>query len=131
MPVRRRAADFACRDSAFRDTVRFGSRFNARMAARARLAEGRVRRRPARLAAFALRFVEALALRGGGGSLIPARRAFERPIAIACFADRAPCLPSRTCSISSCTNSPAWVVGDLPARLAARAFSNVFFSGEP
>src|SRR5262249_21386738 len=31
----------------------------------------------------------------GGGSLTPARRAFDRPIAIACLADCAPCLPSR------------------------------------
>src|SRR2546423_1404798 len=43
----------------------------------------------------------------GGGKSTPARRAFERPIAIACLAERAPCLPSRTCSISSRTNSPA------------------------
>lgn len=41
------------------------------------------------------------------GSLTPARRAFESPIAIACCAERAPCLPLRTCSISSCTYSPA------------------------
>jgi hypothetical protein len=41
-----------------------------------------------------------LALDGGGGSFTPARRAFDNPIAIACFVDRAPCLPSRTCSIS-------------------------------
>src|SRR5207249_10246931 len=32
---------------------------------------------------------------------IPARRALERPIAIACLAERAPCLPSRTCPIRS------------------------------
>ena len=131
VPVRRRAADLACRDSAFVDTVFFGSRLSLWLIARERFADGRVRFRPARVAAFALRLVDALALRGGGGRLMPARRAFERPIAIACFADRAPCLPSRTCSISSCTNSPAWVVGDLPARLAARAFSHVFFSGIP
>ena len=43
----------------------------------------------------------------GGGKSTPARRAFERPMAIACLAERAPCLPSRTCSISSRTNSPA------------------------
>ena len=43
----------------------------------------------------------------GGGRSTPARRALERPIAIACSVDRAPCLPSRTCSISSRTNSPA------------------------
>src|SRR5262249_3485274 len=31
----------------------------------------------------------------GGGSLTPARRAFERPIAMACLVERAPCFPSR------------------------------------
>ena len=35
---------------------------------------------------------------------------------MACCGERAPCLPSRTCSISSCTNSPAAVDGDLPSR---------------
>ena len=43
----------------------------------------------------------------GGGSFTPARRALDRPIAIACFADRAPCLPSRMWCISSRMNSPA------------------------
>ena len=42
-----------------------------------------------------------------GGNSTPARRAFASPIAIACFVERAPCLPSRICSISSLTNSPA------------------------
>jgi hypothetical protein len=51
---------------------------------------------PARLAAAALRRVEALALRGGAGSFTPDRRAFDRPMAIACFVERAPCFPSRT-----------------------------------
>ena len=32
----------------------------------------------------------------GAGSFTPARRALERPMAIACFGERAPCLPSRT-----------------------------------
>lgn len=58
-----------------------------------------------------------------------ARRAFERPIAIACFVDRAPCLPRRTCSTSSRTYSPACVVGARPARLAAVARLRVVFSG--
>jgi hypothetical protein len=31
-----------------------------------------------------------------GGSFTPARRAFDRPIAIACSGERAPCFPSRT-----------------------------------
>jgi len=33
--------------------------------------------------------------RFGGGSLIPARRAFDNPIAMACCGDAAPCFPSR------------------------------------
>src|SRR5688572_16062730 len=97
--------------------------------ARDRRGDGFRRRLPARLAAAALFRVLAFALEGGGGSLTPARRAFDRPMAIACLVERAPCLPSRTCSISSCTNSPAWLLGALPARLAARAFFMVLFSG--
>src|SRR4051812_42750765 len=50
-------------------------------------------------------------------------------MAIACLVLRAPCLPSRTCSISSRTNSPACVVGALPSRASLRARSTVFFSG--
>ena len=50
----------------------------------------------------------------GGGSFTPARRALERPIAIACFVERAPCAPSRIKSISSRTNSPACVLGAFP-----------------
>jgi hypothetical protein len=65
----------------------------------------------------------------GGGSFTPARRAFESPMAIACFADLAPCFPSRTCSISSRTNSPAWVDGDFPSRASSCARRNVSFSG--
>jgi hypothetical protein len=63
------------------------------------------------------------------GTLTPARRAFERPIAIACFVDRAPCLPLRTCSISSRTNSPAWVDGAFPCRRSLRALRRVSRSG--
>ena len=37
----------------------------------------------------------------GGFKGTPARRAFDSPIAIACLVERAPCLPWRTCSISS------------------------------
>src|SRR6266566_4127028 len=65
----------------------------------------------------------------GGGRSTPARRALDRPIAIACFVDRAPCLPSRTWCISSRTNSPACVVGDLPSRLSRRTRLRVAFSG--
>ena len=65
----------------------------------------------------------------GGGSLTPARRALDKPIAMACLAERAPCFPSRMCSISSRTNSPAWVEGDLPSRASSRARSIVSCSG--
>ena len=65
----------------------------------------------------------------GGFSLTPARRALESPMAMALFVERAPCLPFRTCSISSRTNSPACVVGALPCRFALRARCNVFCSG--
>src|SRR5262245_31115111 len=65
-------------------------------------------------------------LRGSG---TPARRALDRPMAIACLAERAPCLPSRTCSISSRTNSPAAVLGLFPWRSFLRARSVVRFSG--
>jgi hypothetical protein len=93
---RRRAAFVAWRESAWRDATRRGSRFSARFAARARFGDGFARREAARVADAALRFVLALALRGGGGSFTPERRAFDKPMAIACFVDRAPCLPSRT-----------------------------------
>ena len=92
---RRRAAAVACRESAFVDTVFFGSRSSFRRIARDRRADGLRWLAPARLAEAALRFVVSFALDGGGGSLTPARRAFDNPIAIACLADRAPCLPSR------------------------------------
>src|SRR5437667_7389650 len=65
----------------------------------------------------------------GGGSSTPARRALLRPMALACFVDRAPCLPSRMWWISSRTNSPACVVGRLPSRLSCLARSIVAFSG--
>jgi hypothetical protein len=52
--------------------------------------------RAARVADFALRFVAALEPATGGGSFTPERRAFDSPIAIACFVERAPCFPSRT-----------------------------------
>src|SRR5262245_51965498 len=50
-------------------------------------------------------------------------------MAMACFAERAPCLPSRTWWISSRTNSPACVLGERPCRRAFRARSMVAFSG--
>jgi hypothetical protein len=91
---RRRAAPRACLDNAVRDAL-WPARFNAFRTARARRGDGRCAR-PARAADLALFLVDALALRPGGASFTPARRAFDRPIAMACFVERAPCLPSRT-----------------------------------
>jgi hypothetical protein len=65
----------------------------------------------------------------GTGNFTPARLAFERPMAIACSVDRAPCSPLRIASISSRTNSPACVEADFPARLSRRARSVVSFFG--
>src|ERR1039457_4476656 len=62
---------------------------------------------------------------GGGGSFTPARLALDSPMAITCLAERAPCLPSRTCSTSWRTYSPACADGDL----AFRACRGAFFSG--
>jgi hypothetical protein len=87
---RRRAAARANRDNAFRDAVLCGACFNARRAARERFAEGRLARRLDLLDAF---FFADLPF---AGIRTPARRAFDNPIAIACFVDCAPCLPSRT-----------------------------------
>src|SRR5439155_902304 len=71
---------------------------------------------------LALRFV-ALGPEVGGGSLTPDRRAFDSPMAMACLVDRAPCFPSRMCSISSRTNSPACVLGAFPSALSRLARS--------
>jgi hypothetical protein len=93
---RLRAAVFACRDRAARDAALWPSRCNARRVARARRGDAAVRLPAALLAAAALRLVVPFALRGGGGNFTPARRAFDNPMAMACFVERAPCLPSRT-----------------------------------
>lgn len=96
---RRRALDRACLASARRDADWWPSRFNARLTAVARRRDVD-RFRPER--AFATSRNACLRVRAdaapffGGGSFTPARRAFDNPIAIACFDDRAPCFPSRT-----------------------------------
>ena len=119
-----RATRFACLDNACFDADRRLSRLSARFAARERFREGFPRdpERPFARSRFAWRFVRC-GPRFGGGNFTPARRAFERPMAIACSGERAPCLPSRMCSVSSRTNSPAWVEGDLPSRSSSRARS--------
>ena len=111
---RRRAALLAWRASDFLDAARCGSRFKARLIARDRAIDGRACLLAPRLAEAALRLVLAFEPAGGRGSVTPARRAFDKRIAIACFVDRAPCLPFRMCSISSRTNSPACVLGAFP-----------------
>jgi hypothetical protein len=51
------------------------------------------------------------------GTLTPARRALDRPIAIACLRDFTGCLPRLACSISFLTNFPARVLGDFARRV--------------
>jgi hypothetical protein len=111
---RRLAVLRAWRESARCDAAAVPSPSSARCAARDRVGFGL---RPVACGAF---FSP-----GGGGSFTPARLALDSPMAITCLAERAPCLPSRTCSISSRTYSPACVDGDL-VLCAARM---VFFSG--
>ncbi len=130
--LRRRAAERACRESVFFDAAERPSRFNARLVARERLREGffRLPLRPLARSRLACLRVRAEALpRFGGGNFTPARRAFDKPMAIACWGERAPCSPSRICSISSRTNSPAWVEADLPSRSSSRARSIISSSG--
>jgi hypothetical protein len=98
------AALCAWRDNAVFDAALRGSRFNACKVARDRFVDVFFPAR--RVSRFACSLVSSDAF-SGGGNFTPARRAFDNPIAIACFVERAPCLPSRMCSISSCTNSPA------------------------
>src|SRR5262245_14976258 len=114
--LRLRAEAVACFERAFFEPAARPSCLRTRETARERLRDGRGRARfcPLARSRDALRRVarEDPAL---AGSFTPARRALDSPIAIACLVDRAPCLPSRMCRISSCTNSPACVLGDLPS----------------
>jgi hypothetical protein len=102
------ATRFACLDNAPLEAERRLSRLSARFVARDRFREGLLRRpaRPFLRSRFAWVFVRS-GPRLGGGNFTPALRALDRPMAIACSGDRAPCSPSRMCSISSRTNSPA------------------------
>ena len=124
------ATRFACLDNACVDAERRLWRLSACLVARERFTDGLLRppARPFARSRCAWRFVRCLP-RFGGGNFTPARRAFERPMAIACSGDRAPCSPSRMCSITSRTNSPAWVEGDLPSRSSSRARSTASSSG--
>jgi hypothetical protein len=85
-------------DSALCDAAVCGILRSAFLIARDRRVDGFRRRRPcpAAEARSALRRVLADAVPFfGGRSFTPARRAFDNPIAIACFVDSAPCFPSR------------------------------------
>ena len=124
------AAAWAWRDSAVRDAAECPSRFSAERTARERRADGFLCDRPSSIAYWADLRVRAEAFPfAGAGSFTPARRAFDKPMAMACFVDRAPCFPSRMCSISSRTNSPACVDGAFPSRLSFCALRIVSFSG--
>jgi hypothetical protein len=123
------AARRAWLDSADREAVLWLSRRRALDTARDRLADLPVRPRRPRLRSRAACLLVRADPRRGGGSFMPARRAFERPMAMACSGDLAPCWPSRTCSISSRTNSPAWVDGALPSRASCFALSIAGSSG--
>jgi len=93
---RLRAAERACRANAGFDAAAEPSRRSAVSVARERAGDGLAPDRDLLIASSAPRRVFVLAFPFlGGGKLTPARRAFESPIAMACFVDRAPCFPSR------------------------------------
>jgi hypothetical protein len=123
--VRRREAVRACRESARCDAPDRPSRLRALLVARERLVEGRLRRDVCVRLVF---FADAVPF-GGAGNFTPAFLALESPIAIACFGFRTPCFPSRTWWISSRTNSPACVLGDLPSSASRWARRTVSCSG--
>src|SRR5262252_1319064 len=94
--VRFCAALCACLDRDLRVAALWPSRLSTRAVALERRLDFGSRLRPAAYARCALRrvFSEVWPF-FGGASTTPARRAFERPMAIACLLDLAPCLPSR------------------------------------
>jgi hypothetical protein len=99
------AAVRACRESACFDAALRPSLLSAFNVARDRRRD--LVFLPAfRVSRLACSFVSSDAF-SGGDNFTPARRALDKPIAIACLVERAPCFPSRMCSISSRTNSPA------------------------
>lgn len=97
--VRFRAAERAWLASADRDAADRPSRRRAFEVAFDRVRDGALRRPelPFFVSRIACSRVSSEVLpSSGGGSSTPARRALERPIAMACLVERAPCLPSRT-----------------------------------
>jgi hypothetical protein len=94
---RRRAADVACRESAFVEVAARPSWRRARRVARERRGDTGLLRPAWRRSRTARFRVSADVVPGlGGASFTPARRALDSPMAITCLAERAPCLPSRT-----------------------------------
>ena len=93
-----RADSFACFERELREAAECPMRFKAPSVARDRFAEvfffAGDRPLFESLAAF-LRVAADVVPFFGGASLTPARRAFDKPMAIACFVLAAPCLPSR------------------------------------
>jgi hypothetical protein len=89
-----RAADLVCFARDLRDAAALVSRFNALVTARERFGEGFRGFFPRSKSSCALCRVSASPVLGGD-NFTPARRAFDRPMAMACFVERAPCLPSR------------------------------------
>jgi hypothetical protein len=127
---RLRAAVRVCRDNASGEAAAALSRWRAFNVACDRLAEGFFPESAFSRSRCALRRVASEVLPSfGGANFTPARRALERPMAMACFVERAPCSPARISSISSRTNSPAWVEADFPSRLSRRARSMICFFG--
>ena len=130
--LRFRATARACRESACFDASALPSRLSACRAACERFRDGFAfgALSPFSRSCIAFRRVSSGTLPFlGTGNFTPARLALERPMAIACLVDRAPCSPLRIASISSRTNSPACVEVDFPARLSRRARSMVCFFG--
>jgi hypothetical protein len=126
-----RAAPRVCRANADRDAESWGSLLNTPLTALDRVRDTLPRcQRPFAKSRFAcLRTFSDERPRFGAASFTPARRALDNPMAMACCGERAPCLPSRMWCISSRTNSPACVEGDLPSCLSRSARSRVSFSG--
>jgi hypothetical protein len=91
------AAFFAWRESAVFEAALRGSRLSAFFAAAERVREVDFLLAAFLVAAFFAAFLVAFFAPFFAGTLTPSARAFDSPIAIACLALRAPCLPSRTC----------------------------------
>jgi hypothetical protein len=92
----------ACRDKALGEAASPLSRWSAFNVACDRLAEGFFSESAFSKSRCAFFRVASEVLPGfGGANCTPARRAFESPMAMACFVERAPCFPARISLISS------------------------------